>query len=87
MSSNNKPSTSGRKHHPAVCYYHNTLEAKKNNYPKNGAIFNGNTTQFSVWKNEVFNHVMRNDVELWDIVENSIDIKVNIEGMLSTERV
>jgi len=43
------PSTSGKNHHVAARYDHNTCEAKKNNYPKKGLIFNGIVGQFSLY--------------------------------------
>jgi hypothetical protein len=43
------PSTSGKNHHVAARYDHNTLEDKKNSYHKKGLIFNGNDGQFSLY--------------------------------------
>jgi len=70
----------------SVCYSHNTLDAKKNNYPKKGPIFNGNATRIYLWKDKVFNHVMSIDVELWNIVENGINIEVNIECLAHNKK-
>ena len=46
MSYNDKPRTSGKNYHAAVLFKHNSLEAKRNNYPQKGPVFNGNISQF-----------------------------------------
>jgi hypothetical protein len=63
------------------------IEAKKNSYPKKGSIFNGNAAQFSLWKNEMFNHIMSIDAEMWNIVENGIDFEINIKGTALDKKV
>ena len=53
---------------------------KETTIPKRSISFNGNASQFAWWKSKIYSHVMSIDDELWDIVEDGIEIEVNEEG-------
>lgn len=81
MSLENVPSTSGRNHHATVYYDYNTSKVENDSYSKKSQFFNGNATQVFWWKSKMYSHIMSIDDELWDIIEDGIEIAVDKEGM------
>lgn len=64
-----------------VNYDYNTSE--KNNYTARRPTFSGDSTEFEWWKRNMYTHIIGLDDELWDILEDGIDIQVNGVGMMS----
>lgn len=67
--------------HAAIDQYYSN--SKINNYTTRPLNFNGESTEFEWWKSEMYTHIMGLDDELWDILEDGIDIPVNGVRMVS----
>ncbi|MCI17846.1 aspartyl-tRNA synthetase, partial [Trifolium medium] len=47
-------------------------------------LFNGDSTLFSFWKTNMYNHIIGIDDELWDIVEEGVQFQnMDEEGVIS----
>lgn len=55
---------------------------EKNNYVAMPPTFNGDSTKFEWWKSKMYTHIIGLDDELWDILEDEIDIPMNGVGMI-----
>lgn len=53
-----------------------------NNHTARPPTFSGNSTQFEWWKSKMYTHIIGLDDELWDILEDGIDIQVKGVGMV-----
>lgn len=62
--------------HAAINPNYNNSE--KNDYTARPPTFIGDSTEFEWWKNKMYTHIMDRDNELWDILEDGIDILVLI---------
>lgn len=47
---------------------------EKNNYTAKPPTFSGDSTDFEWWKSKMHTHIISVDDELWDILEDDIDI-------------
>lgn len=64
-----------------VNHDHNTSE--KNNYIVRPPTFSGDSIEFEWWKSKIYTYIISLDDDLWDILEDGIDIQVNEVGMVS----
>lgn len=53
------------------------ITSEENNYTIKSPTFSGDTTEFEWWKSNMYTHIIGIDDELWDILEDDIDIQVN----------
>lgn len=58
-----------------IPYDYNTIE--KSHYSSKPHIFNGDSTQFELWKSKMYTYFIGLDGEQWDILEDDINIEVN----------
>lgn len=73
--------SSGPRNIIAVNYDYSTSE--ENNYTNRPLTFNRDSTQFEWWKSKIYTHIIALDDELWDIIENDIDIPLNGVGLVT----
>ena len=71
----NNPSTSRR-----ITYDYNSSE--RNHYTAKPPIFSGDSTEFEWWKSKMYTYIIGLDDELWDILEDGIDIAIDSVGMV-----
>lgn len=50
---------------------------EKNSYTTRPLTFGGDSTEFEWWKSKMYTRSIGLDDELWDILEDGIDIPVN----------
>lgn len=60
---------------------------EKNNYTARPPNFSGDSTKFKWWKSKMCTHIIGIADEVWDILEDGIDIPVNGVGMVSDRKV
>lgn len=70
--------------HDTINHNYNTLE--KNNYTTRPPTFSEDSTEFEWWKSKTCTHIIGIDDELWDILEDDIDIPVNGVGVVSDRK-
>jgi hypothetical protein len=44
-------------------------------------MFNGDPETFSWWKSKIYTHIVGIDEELWDILEDDVDLTLDEEGV------
>src|SRR4030067_2120365 len=64
--------------------YENERDRGNNNHGR-PPLFNGDAEKFPWWKSKLYSHIIGIDDELWDIIEDGINIVVDDEGK-STDR-
>ncbi|XP_050877610.1 uncharacterized protein LOC127081395 [Lathyrus oleraceus] len=57
-----------------------------NNYVARPPTFNEDSTEFEWWKTKMHTHIIGIDDNLWDILEDGINIQVNSVGMISDRK-
>ena len=73
---------SGRNNNSIVNYDYDTSPTEKNNYSMRPLSFNGDATQFSWGKSQMYNHIIGVDDELWDIIEDDVGFTVDAKGLV-----
>lgn len=51
------------------------INLEKNNYTVRPPTFSGESNEFEWWKSKMYTHLIGLDDELWDILEDGIDIQ------------
>lgn len=54
----------------------------QNNYIARPSTFSGDSTEFEWWKSKIYTYIIGLNDELWDILEDFINIQVNGVGMV-----
>lgn len=67
-----------------VIYDHCTSE--KNNYTSKPPTFSWDCTEFEWLKSKMYTHIIGVDVELWNILEDCIEILVDGVGMVADRK-
>lgn len=62
---------------------HDYSISEKNNHTSKPPTSSGDSTEFKWWKSKMYTHVICLDDELWEILEDGINIQVNGVGMVS----
>ena len=62
---------------------HDYNASKKNSYTTRPPTFSGDSNEFEWWKRKMYTHIISHDDELWDILEDGINIQVNGVEMMS----
>ncbi|XP_050909755.1 uncharacterized protein LOC127123595 [Lathyrus oleraceus] len=62
---------------PHVVISHDYSTFEKNNYTARPPTFSGGSIEFEWWKSNMYTHIIGLYDELWDILEDGIDIPVN----------
>src|SRR4030065_1028137 len=60
------------------CNYYNDKE--RGSHSSRPPLFTGEAEKFPWWKRKLYSHIIGIDDELWDIIEDGIDIEVDDEG-------
>ncbi|XP_050915981.1 extensin-like [Lathyrus oleraceus] len=60
--------------------------SEMNNYVARPPTFSGDSIKFEWWKSKMYTHIIDLDDELWDILEDGINIQVNSVGMVSERK-
>ncbi|XP_050884962.1 uncharacterized protein LOC127088093 [Lathyrus oleraceus] len=71
---------------PHVAINHDYSNPENNNYTARSPMFNKGYTKFEWWKSKMYTHIIGLGDELWDILEDGIDILVNEVGMVSDRK-
>lgn len=72
--------------HAHAAINHDYITSKKNNYTARPPCFSGDSTEFEWWKSKTHTHIIGIDDDLWDIMEDGIDIPVNGVRMVSNRK-
>lgn len=65
---------------------HDQSTSGQNNYTARPPTFNGDTTEFELWKSNMYTHMIGMDDELCDISEDGIKFHVNGVRMVSDKK-
>src|SRR4030066_2427776 len=60
--------------------YNYDNEKERGSHCSRPPLFNGDAEKFPWWKSKLYIHIIRIDDELWDIIEDDINIVVDDEG-------
>ena len=71
------PSSTTRDYTSTLYKYDNDKERGSHSRPP---LFTGEAEKFPWWKSKLYSHIIGIDDELWDIIEDGIDIEVHDEG-------
>src|SRR4030067_176583 len=71
------PSSTTRDYTSTLYKYDNDKERGSHSRPP---LFTGEAEKFPWWKSKLYSHIIGIDDELWDIIEDGIDIEVDDEG-------
>ena len=67
-----------------IPYDYNSSE--RNHYTAKPHVFSGDSTEFEWWKSKMYTYIIGLDDELWDILEDGIDIVVDNVGMVADRK-
>src|SRR4030067_2512625 len=60
--------------------YNYENDKERNSHSSRPPLFTGEAEKFSWWKSKLYSHIIGIDDELWDIIEDGIEIEVDDEG-------
>src|SRR4030065_1042305 len=72
--------TSGREDYSSVSHNYDNERDRGNNSHGRPPLFTGDAEKFSWWKSKLYSHIIGIDDELWDVIEDGIDIEVDDQG-------
>ena len=60
--------------------------SERNHYTVKPPVFSGDYTEFEWWKSKMYTYIIELNDELWDILEDGIEIAVSSVGMVTDRK-